>query len=366
MEPFQALYFVRHNLRRIATVLVMVALTGLLYVGGSYLSNIEVEFLKETDRYREFAYVNLVSSAIEDSLKKEILNEIAEDETLKLIPVGGNDYRFPTVMSFENGDYAFSYTAEDFLWINERTGWVKDTEKVKENTLFVTKRYGEYLKLKEGELFEQNREEATFWYGEKPYTIQYMEGDCFGVCLIAEESAGNMFYLLTWSDKGEEQQFWKRVGELEEKYEDISIETYEERYEMAKENFAINGLIFISIIVVVVCVFFITINAVLVGIYDKRKSEFQLYEAIGIPRRKVKGKVVRELLLINGIGMVFGVVLIVAAIAFLNLFVYRGTGLHLYYYHPWALWSFLICNGMILFPSIVLRLRWIAKNRETV
>ena len=118
MEPFQALYFVRHNLRRIATVLVMVALTGLLYVGGSYLSNIEVEFLKVTDRHREFAYVNLVSSAIEDSLKNEILTEIAEDETLKLIPVGGNDYRFPTVMSFENGDYAFSYTAEDFLWIN--------------------------------------------------------------------------------------------------------------------------------------------------------------------------------------------------------------------------------------------------------
>ena len=46
MKPFQALYFVRHNLSRVITVFIMIALTGLLYVGGSYLSNIEVEFLK--------------------------------------------------------------------------------------------------------------------------------------------------------------------------------------------------------------------------------------------------------------------------------------------------------------------------------
>jgi len=112
-------------------------------------------------------------------------------------------------------------------------------------------------------------------------------------------------------------------------------------------------------------VFFITVNAVLVGIYDKRRAEFQIYESIGIPRRKVYGKVIRELLLMSGMGMVLGAALAFAAITLLNVFLYASSGLQLYYYHPWALGSWLICNGMIILPSTMLRVRGIAGNKST-
>jgi len=118
--------------------------------------------------------------------------------------------------------------------------------------------------------------------------------------------------------------------------------------------------------VVVTCVFFITINAVLVGIYDKRKSEFQIYESIGIPKSKIRRKVVGELVTMSSGGMILGFIFAVLAITLLNVCLFAKDGLQLYYYHPWALGSWLICNAMILIPSILLRLRAIHKSSGEV
>lgn len=365
MKPFQAMYFVRHNLSRVITVFIMIALTGLLYVGGSYLSNIEVEFLKVLDRQQDFAYVNLVTNDAAEE-KKAFWEEVSQDESLKIFPVGANNYIFPTVLTFQNGTDAFSYTVEDFLWVNERTGWVEDTDLIKDNTLFLTERYAEYLDLKDGDLFTEIREELTFYYGERPFIVRIMKGNEFGACLIAEDSANNEFYHLTWSDKGDEESFRKRLAQLQEKYNDLQITSYEESYARGKEMFMINSVIFISIIIVVTCVFFITINAVQVGIYDKRKSEFLIYESIGTPKAKIRRKVVGELLIMSGVGMVLGLLLAFAAITLLNVCLFAKDGLQLYYYHPWALGSWLVCNLMILIPSILLRLQAIAKSSGEV
>ncbi len=113
------------------------------------------------------------------------------------------------------------------------------------------------------------------------------------------------------------------------------------------------------------CVFFITINAVLVGVYDKRRSEFQIYESIGIPKAKTRQKVIGELLIMSGVGMILGLILALGVITLLNICIFARDGLQMYYYHPWAVGSWLICNGMILVSSMLLRLHAIEKsNRE--
>ncbi len=365
MKPFQAMYFVRHNLSKALTVFVMIALTGLLYVGGSYLSNIEVSYLKTLEPEEDVVYVNLNGVSSEQG-KDALLEEIYGDENLHMFAVGGNDFIFPTVLGFTNGNFAFSYTKEDFLWRNERMGWVKDISLVQENTLFITECYAKYLGLQDGDLVTESRKELILYYGEHPYTVRIMEGDAMGAILIAQDSIINEFYQLTFSDKGRKEYLDTYTTELKERYPAIKIGTYEERVEEAKRQFAFNGIIFLCIIAVVTCVFFITINAVLVGIYDKRKSEFQIYESIGIPKSKIRRKVVGELLVMSGVGMVLGIGLAFAAITLLNVFVFAKDGLHLYYYHSWALGSWLICNIMILIPSILLRLRAIDKSSGEV
>jgi len=366
MRPFHAWYFVRHNMRRISTVLFMIALTGLLYVGGSYLSNIKVEQLKVTNTHEEFAFVQNSGDDVDGSQLAALLAEVEADDTLTMFPVGGNQFNYPTTLSFQNGDFAFSYTEKDFMWVNERLGLVADASLIKDNTLFLTERSAKYYGLADGDLFTENRDEIYFYYGTKPYTVRIMKGNRFGACLVAEDSGENMFYHLTWSEKGNSEKFRTRLEELKKTYENLSIQGIEERRENVDSAFAINGVIFLCIIVVVTCVFFITVNAVLVGIYEKRKNEFRIYESIGIPRRKIYKKVVGELMLMSGIGMTLSLLIAFAAIALLNLFVYEKDGLQLYYYHPWAFLSWLICNVMILVPSILLRLRGIARNWEMV
>lgn len=365
MKPFQAMYFVRHNLSKVMTVFIMIALTGLLYVGGSYISNIEVEFLKTYESEADVAFVNLNSMTAEQG-KDVFLEEVKQDESLRIFPVGVNSFTFPTVLTFTNGNSSFCYTVEDFLWRNQRMGWVKDTSRVKENTLFVTERYATYLGVKEGDLYEDNSEKLSLYFGEGPYEVHIMEGDGFGNILISDECLTNEYYQLTWSDKGSRKGFESWVAEWKEKYKEININTHKERLEKVKSVFEINSFIFLSIIVVVTCVFFITINAVLVGIYDKRKSEFQIYESIGIPKTKIRRKVVGEMLIMSGVGMVLGIALAFTAITLLNVCVFAKDGLKLYYYHPWALGSWLICNLMILIPSILLRLRAIEKSSGEV
>ncbi len=365
MKPFQAMYFVRHNLSKAVTVFIMIALTGLLYVGGSYISNIEVEFIKTYEPEADVAFVNLNGMSTEHG-KDAFLEEVRKDESLRIFPVGVNEFLFPTVLTFTNGNTSFCYTVEDFLWRNQRMGWVEDISLVKENTLFLTERYATYLGVKEGDLYNEKREALSLYFGEGPYEVHIMEGDGFGNILISKECLTNEYYQLTWSDKGSSEAFESRVAELKEKYKEIDINTHAERVKRVGESFEINAVIFLSIMVVVTCVFFITINAVLVGIYDKRKSEFQIYESIGIPKSKIRRKVVGELVIMSAVGMVLGLALAFVAITLLNVCIFAKDGLQLYYYHPWALGSWLICNAMILIPSILLRLRAIHKSSGEV
>ncbi|MBR4082662.1 MAG: ABC transporter permease [Lachnospiraceae bacterium] len=365
MKPFQAMYFVRHNLSKVIAVFIMIALTGLLYVGGSYISNIEVEFIKTYDFEADVAFVNLNGMTTEQG-KDAFLEEVRKDESLRIFQVGVNEFIFPTVLTFTNGNTSFCYTVEDFLWRNQRMGWIKDTSMVKENTLFLTERFAMYLGVKEGDLYDEKQEELSLYFGESPYEVHIMEGDGFGNILISKECLTNEYYQLTWSDKGSRDIFESRLAELKEKYKEIEISTHEKRLQRVSETFVINSVIFLSILIVVTCVFFITINAVLVGIYDKRKSEFQIYESIGIPKAKIRRKVVGELLIMSGVGMVLGLILAFVAITLLNVCLFAKDGLQLYYYHPWALGSWLICNAMILIPSILLRLRAIDKSSGEV
>ena len=268
MKPFQAMYFVRHNLSKAVTVFIMIALTGLLYVGGSYISNIEVEFIKTYEPEADVAFVNLNGMTAEQG-KEAFLEEVRRDETLRIFPVGVNQFQFPTVLTFTNGNTSFCYAKEDFLWRNQRMGWGEDTSLVKENTLFLTERYATCLGVKEGDLYSENSEKLSLYFGEGPYEVHIMEGDGFGNILISNECLTNEYYQLTWSDKGSREVFESRVAELKEKYKEIEISTYEKRLQRVRETFVINSFIFLSILIVVTCVFFITINAVLVGIYDK-------------------------------------------------------------------------------------------------
>lgn len=359
MKPFGALKFCTSNPGRVLTLVAMIMLTGLLYVGGSYLTNIEVETIKVLDVYRDFTYIKPKSGDLEAEYMAKFLQETRSNPSVRIIPAGGNEFRYPTTFGFSNGDTAWCFTPEDFIWVNERLSLVNSATGLESDTLILSQREAKYLKLSESDIFEKNRDEACFYYGSRPYKIRLTSKDAFFACLLSEEAATSNWYMASFTTPQDEEAYKVWEASLQEKYPQLRITTGESRLVDCERYFDVNRFIFLSIITVVSCVFFITINAVLVGIYEKRKNEFLLYSRIGIPRKKVYGKVIRELLLISGTGMVLGFLLSMGSITFINRFLYLNQGLQLYYYHPWSLWSWLICNALILLPSMILRLRFV-------
>lgn len=362
MNPFDALYFLKNNGKKMAIVLMMIALTALLYVGGSYLSNIEVESLAASRQMKNWTFVYSNVDDSDGAQMAEVMKILEQDTKYRLMAVGGNSYCYPTTLGFQNGQDAISFTEEDFRWLNKREHLISDESKIADNTLILSKREAEYLGISDGDLFTENREEALFRYGERPYRVVISDTlDNFFCCLIANDSALNDFYILTFTEEADEEELLSYADKLKREYPGLVVNTDHDREVNLRNAFAINKVIFLSIIAVVTCVFFVTINAVLVGIYEKRRSEFTLYHSIGIPEKKICRKVAKELALITLIGMLLGIALAFLVISILNLTVYRGTGLRLYYNDSWSIVSFLICNACILFPSVLLRIRMVKK-----
>lgn len=364
MKPFSAFYFTWKNRVKVLTVVIMIGLTSLLYIGGSYLTNIEVEYFKTIEFYKDFAYVFDNSEEAQNEIDQMKVDCEASGDTIKCMPAGGNDLRFPTTLGFKNSCTLWSFTLEDFLWINKRVHFLEDTSKLEDNTLIVTEREATFLGVQDGGEYKESTEKLSMYYGDLPYHVRTSQKDGFMGILVAKESASNETYIVTWGEHGNKEDFaiWKK--EFLQKYPNLTVNTYEKRYQEGKDAFSINRLIFISIIVMVTCVFFITINAVLVGIYEKRKHEFLLYRYIGIPLRRIYWKVTSELLLITGMGMLLGLILSIITITLLNKLLYEPMGLHLYHLHPWSVYSWLTCNILIITPSILFRLRAIRKAEE--
>lgn len=362
MNPFQASYFIKNNGKKVAIVLIMLTLISMLYVGGSYLSNIYVEAEAVNDRMKDWAWVAVSSGDLSVEALQEFMADMEKNPDYRIMKTGSNHLYYPTTLGFTNGQSMASFTLENFLWMNQREHYLSDTGRVADNTIILSARAAEYLNLKDGDLFTENREELIVRVGTAPYTVLVSDEIAEFFCVVVTEDASTTgVCLLTYSDSSNAEKFAASLTDLKKQYPKVYMNTYAERVVQLKSAFAINNLIFVSIILVVTCVFFITINAVLVGIYDKRKNEFVLYRSIGIPEKAIYGKITKELVLMTVIGIIAGLIVSMLVIFLLNALVYRGTGLHLRYCHFWCVTSFFLCHLCILLPSLALRIRMVKK-----
>ena len=101
----------------------------------------------------------------------------------------------------------------------------------------------------------------------------------------------------------------------------------------------------------------ITINAAFVGMYQRREFEFAVYRAIGISKKQVITKIVKELLLIDAIALSVGAAIVLLGLYLSNhLFLYP-VGKYLRYFDPLAFGFLLLCNVIVIVPLIFTRCR---------
>ena len=103
------------------------------------------------------------------------------------------------------------------------------------------------------------------------------------------------------------------------------------------------NIIYGFIIILLAVIMAVTVNAAFIGMYQRRHFEFAIYRAIGMSKKEIIGKIVKELIYIDGIAVFLG-----GGIFFLGLYLFNHlalypVGKYLRYYHPLALSGALLC-----------------------
>lgn len=236
--------------------------------------------------------------------------------------------------------------------------------KIENNMLLLTEREATFFKLSQGDMISSENEEITCNYGKKDnYSVAYIyEKDVFQAYFITDQCYESGTLLLLCKKDANPDEFYEIMEHIRLEYKGVKLTTNEERYHEVKETFAVNNIIYYSVIVIVAIVLSITANAVLVGIYDKRKNEFTLYSGIGIERKCIYRKIFNEILLMDILGILLCTAISILAITCLNTFLFGPSGLKLRYFNKTALAASICCNFAVLIPGTLLRIHSVAKH----
>lgn len=344
------------------TIIFMFSMISLIYVGGLYLMNISEESYMQLEQWKDFVRVESTYDDKDQAQFKAMIALVQRDENIESYPVGENYYNYPTMLGFQNGNRAYVFNKNDFLRLNQRLQIIPLEDSVTDGGIFLSEKEAAYLEVARGDLISRDNDDLHIYYGDSEFPVTVFPSDSFMVLFVSEDVSLPYTYLLTWSEGSSKEQFDDTVQYIKATYDNLNVVTYADEIMNMEENFAINNIIYYSIIAIVTIVFVITTNAVLVGIYEKRRREFALYQGVGIPRSSLYRKVAKEILIMNGLGIILGIIFSLIVISILNVFVYAKDGLSMSYYNRTALSAVIICDMAIIIPGIGLRIRTISKE----
>lgn len=359
MKPFSSLYFIKENKARCAVLIGMIFLSFAVYLAGLYVMNVVTSFEEfGAELYESSANLNLkardeASWEGYEAAKEAIRNE----EDVRLIELGwGNYLNIESIMSFTVGYQSLTFlNREDFKLFCEVNEIECDIDKLGRRSVVMSGRLANNLGLKEGDILTP---EAFDGISEK-FTLDIVTNQTTYASYFFEEGGeeGNTLIINIGMKK---QEFDEYLNRLEKQY---PVEIYDYEADMAEvdRTFSFLPKIYIAVIVLVAIIMAVTVNAVFVGVYQGRTFEFAVYRAIGMGKKKITGKIVGELLWMEGIALVGGGVFFFLGLYLLNHLVLYPVGKYLDYFNEVAFFGLLLCNIIILVPLMITRCRQMHK-----
>lgn len=330
--------------------------------------NIQEEAEKSSHLWKN--YVQLQGNNEDKDWKEFTLMEesILNNPDLECYRLGYNYAKYPTMLGFQNGIELFTFLQEDFLRLNQQEHLIPEDTILKENMLLVSEREAAFLNVTEGDEIENDYDKISAYLStdHRLPVGPLMKRDAFIGCMVTQDTMYSNCYLVTWSEGTKKETFDQLIKQIDMEYPTIKVITYTDLENQLSEAYGVNNIIYYSIIVIIAIVFAITTNAVFVGVYEKRKKEFVLYEAIGIAKKRIYQKVAKEILLMDGVGILLGGILTIIIVSLLNQFLFCSQGLVMRYFNATAFYATLFCNVAIILPGILLRFKFIRKSKQWV
>ena len=360
MKPFSAFYYIKQNKLRAGLIIFMYILTVSIYLAGLYISNIEGIFDNSIDKLKNFAIL-MPRASDEGNVEFERAVEMLKDnEKVTLLRQGYGNIYTKSIMGFNIGVMQYCFLSEeDFSVFCEFEGIsltkAEGKSNLEDGSVIMSELQANNRGMKLGGQLKIIESDEALYGDFHLNAITDEEGYC--IYYINDMEADRYMILSTGMTESE---FRKFLTELKSEYH-VFVGDREQYKEFIMSQIGSFHYIYFMVIVLTAITMAVTVNTAFAGMYQRRQGEFALYKAIGIPRRKIKIKIVSEVVVMDIIGIVIGMSILMLGIwLFNNLYLFEH-GYHLFYYNKMALQGIVISNVIVLVPVILLQGRRLMK-----
>lgn len=356
MTPFSPMYFVKENKKKCILLIFMVFLSYGVYLAGLYVTNPSDNWKVLLEYSDKTVGVGRENQDKDGQKFESFKEEIMEDDKVNAIPVAYyNGFTWETIIGFTMEGFHLTFgSVDDFKDYCDYMGIQCDFANLKDKSMIMSSRFAANAGLKEGDSIDSSIKNEDNVYGE--YTLDFItDEDGYTLYFIDKDLPDS---ILIFSDEMENRELYDYVY----KYNNIdNVHIRENLRERIEGQLEIMNTLYIGIVVLISVIMAVMVNAVFIGMYQKRHFEFAVYRAIGISKCRIMAKICGELICMDVIAILVGGAVFFTSLYLLNNMVLYPAGKYLMYYNPVALRGMLFCNVMIIVPLILTRSRKLLK-----
>ena len=353
MKPFSPLYFIKENKARCILLMFMIFLSYGIYLGGLYITNPMDNWKVPLAYYEQIACVHPAASDDEEFTEYEAFKrELQQNEQVTVLELGlHNTLNWKTVMGFTSGSVTFAFqTPEDFRTYCYYMDIQCDFDAVRSGSIVMSERYARNLGLSVGDTIDKDYKDTIY----DSYTLHALTQEEGYILYQIDNEPYDSQNLMILGNGISGQELYDIIYDVQSRH---NVSVYDMLEQQIRPQFEIFEVIYGFVVIFLSMILAITIHAAFVGMYQRRSFEFAVYRAIGVARKRIIGKIIGELLLMDGITLLVG-----GAVFFLGLYLFNNmmlypVGKYLCYFDPLALLGLVLCNAIVLIPLIVTRSR---------
>ena len=372
MRPFSAFKYVEGNRARSVVIAFMMACITVCFIAGMYIDHPYETFALVYDKPSSYAWLHARGNSLEVYDEFHDLSEKLDDYTpgtaTITLPAAVLNIQFTSILGFDNVvSMPIFISEEDFSEFNEATGAVEGVE-LKDCEIVLSRTLADNWGVKEGDVLKFEKDvwmKAAFY---RPMTVKAIV-DIPGTVLygVDTERGGGNILVVKNKDADPEAasaDLEKMEETIEKDFPHVEVETNKSYLQEVANEMSMMKLILVTITVLVGIVLAVTVSAAFSAAYDKRRYEFSIYKALGFTNGQIFGKVFKEVMLLNVIGLAAGAILNLTAIGIIN-YLLKPQGVFFFKFSMNGLAAVLVCDLIVVVPAILMNMKRVRKYDVT-
>lgn len=329
MKPFTAFKFFIENKKKGMVCFIVLVFTVCAIALITGLVNSIPETAYDTNAKPLQHYTGIYSN--DEPIKPSVVETIKNYEGTKRVIPARYSYTSISLAIGGNSSVPVVYTNnDDFSYFIDNTDVELKEGRLPENgkdELVVHWRIMKNKGWKIGDIVG-SEVDSDEWFSGKYEIVGIMDGPVIMASGI-EEDAGmdkesNYYEYLVFFKEGQRAKVNDLITSL--RTEGILYFNYEETKESIENNLKSLSSTLLVIIIVVVLILSISVSALMYIIYLQRMDEFGILYALGYKRKFIRNMIVKEILVLNIFGWIFGLILSLLVVFLLNTFLYNPKG----------------------------------------